>query len=414
MTRRARAYIWVIMLLGAALDGLSLAGMRGTSTGLWLTGGVLVLAATIAQLRTTQIDGHTATHLTPVFIFAGVLLLPAGLLVPLAIVPALAEWGKERRSRQAPTRRWWIHPFNGAMYSIMVVGAHAACTLLANGSTHLSPLAPSRAAAAAVAALTFVALNYGVGGSFLVIVRDMSWRDTGLLDRDNLAIELSLVGLGCAVAALWQAAPWFVPAVFLPVALTYRALAIPKLRRESRIDSKTGLATARYFYVLFAAELDRARRFDRPLALLMADLDNFKAVNDTHGHLAGDAVLAAVGKVLRASLREYDIAGRFGGEEFAIVLTETDPEAARHAAECIRRAISTERFALAHGPTRLSVTLSIGGASFPYDGDTPTALIRAADSAAYCAKASGRNCIVWASEPEPVYAASRADRRQTA
>src|SRR5205085_3337223 len=105
---------------------------------------------------------------------------------------------------------------------------------------------------------------------------------------------------------------------------------------EARLDPKTGLFNARHLEFALADEMDRARRFGRPLSVLVADLDLLRNVNNTYGHLAGDAVLTTIGKIFRSHLRSYDVATRFGGEEFAILLPETGEESALAIAERIR------------------------------------------------------------------------------
>src|SRR5918999_1480833 len=123
-----------------------------------------------------------------------------------------------------------------------------------------------------------------------------------------------------------------------------RPLAAPKLEAEARVDPKTGLFNARHFGQALNEELTRAARFDRPLSLIMADLDLLREINNTYGHLAGDAVLKGIAEVFRALLRHYDVPARFGGEEFSILLPETSPEEAMEIAERIRRAVAQRRF----------------------------------------------------------------------
>ena len=100
----------------------------------------------------------------------------------------------------------------------------------------------------------------------------------------------------------------------------HRSLAVPALQAEARVDPKTGLFNARHFAAALAEEIGRARRFERPMSLIMADLDLLRDINNTYGHLAGDAVLKGIAEVFRAQLRHYDVPARFGGEEFSILL----------------------------------------------------------------------------------------------
>jgi diguanylate cyclase (GGDEF)-like protein len=126
---------------------------------------------------------------------------------------------------------------------------------------------------------------------------------------------------------------------------------------------------------------------------MMADLDYLRTINNTYGHLAGDAVIAGIGKIIDTSLRGYDIAGRFGGEEFVIVLPETDIEGARDVAERLRNAVEVASFQASTTSTPIRATISIGVAFLDATMEVPDDLIQRADEAAYQAKSSGRNRI---------------------
>src|SRR5881296_4436262 len=138
--------------------------------------------------------------------------------------------------------------------------------------------------------------------------------------------------------------PWLIPFAVAPLILVHRSLSVPQLQAEARVDPKTGLFNARHFAAALAEELGRAQRFERPMSLIMADLDLLRDINNTYGHLAGDAVLKGIAEVFRTHLRHYDIPARFGGEEFSILLPETPPEQALEIAERIRRAVADSRF----------------------------------------------------------------------
>jgi len=166
-----------------------------------------------------------------------------------------------------------------------------------------------------------------------------------------------------------------------------------EMRRLSQTDDLTGVANRRHFLAQGERELRRARRYGRPIAALMVDIDRFKAINDTHGHAAGDAVLRGMGRVLRATLREIDIIGRLGGEEFAAVLPETGRVGALDAAERVRAAV--EGMAVPFERKELRCTVSVGVAlAAGADGEMLDQLLQWADSALYAAKAGGRNKVV--------------------
>lgn len=184
----------------------------------------------------------------------------------------------------------------------------------------------------------------------------------------------------------------------------YAAIAIENARNFSRVqeltitDEHTGLFNARHLRQLLPAEVERSRRFQHSLSLLFIDLDRFKQVNDTYGHLVGSALLSEVGELLRTQIRGVDFAFRYGGDEFAIMLIETDADGARLAAERVRDAFRSKVFLKNHGQS-LKLTASIGIATFPVDADEADDLIAAADRAMYRVKEAGRDGVIAADDP---------------
>ena len=167
------------------------------------------------------------------------------------------------------------------------------------------------------------------------------------------------------------------------------------LNEVSSRDTLTGLYNRWYVIEKIDSEINRAIRHGSPMSLLMIDIDHFKRINDTWGHPAGDQVLAAIGKLLRDSCRVYDVPGRYGGEEFCIVLPETRPGSTTTVAERIRQRLETTE--LACGESKIAVTASIGIAGMDALASeeilSPAALIDRADRALYSAKSRGRNRI---------------------
>lgn len=166
-----------------------------------------------------------------------------------------------------------------------------------------------------------------------------------------------------------------------------------ELRRLASIDELTGVANRRWFTAMASRELERCRRFNHQLALLMIDVDHFKRVNDTHGHAVGDEVLKAFTRVLEGNLRSVDLLGRLGGEEFAVVLPESDNNAAIHTAERLRASVEALEFPFEDGTT-LKITTSVGIAILASVGETLDSLLARADTALYTAKGEGRNRVV--------------------
>ncbi len=171
-----------------------------------------------------------------------------------------------------------------------------------------------------------------------------------------------------------------------------KALLFNQMELHSRQDGLTGTLRRQPFMDRLNEELKRADVFHTPFSLLMVDIDHFKAVNDGHGHAAGDAVLTRVGQILRESFYETDVVGRYGGEEFIVLLPRAEAGGVLRKAEALRQRF--EREVITSGFDSLRVTVSIGLAHFPKDGRGAEELIGSADRALYRAKQTGRNRVV--------------------
>ena len=178
------------------------------------------------------------------------------------------------------------------------------------------------------------------------------------------------------------------------------ALSLALVARSQRLlqlatrDPLTGLFNRGYIDDRFAIELSRARRYDKGLTIAVIDADHFKSLNDSHGHLAGDVVLCKIGELLSDSFRQSDTAGRYGGEEFVVILPETDIAAAEQKLESLRKAVASTPIAVGSHGKQVRVTISAGIASFPQDGEDAAELFALADERMFQAKREGRNRIV--------------------
>jgi len=164
-----------------------------------------------------------------------------------------------------------------------------------------------------------------------------------------------------------------------------------EIERVAITDSLTDVYTRRFVLERLQEEIKRSRIRKINMSFLMIDVDHFKSFNDEYGHMTGDQVLGEIGSIIKENIREIDIPGRFGGEEFCVVLPDTDPEGARFAAERIRR--SAEESLIKAYDTTIQATLSIGIATFPKDGTKATEIIDKADWTLYKAKKQGRNRV---------------------
>jgi diguanylate cyclase (GGDEF)-like protein len=400
LTFGATVYLAVVgaaAVVGAvpSLQGLTLE-TQGWATFLMLTGG-----AAIAQLFTVRTRRNYAYHTTAVFLVPAVLLLPLQLLALMPLALRAPDWAR-RRSSSA------VQAFNVAAYTLAVLIAHAGVALtrdlVADGPAQL-------AACGAVAMVLVVAVQALLSAPMVALMRRCSLRETGIFSFSGLSTELVLAALGVGVAFMWEQNPWLVPFALAPLLIVHRSLSVPLLEEEARVDPKTGLFNARHFNTALEGEFGRAQRFVRPLAVMMADLDLLREVNNTYGHLAGDAVIAAVAQVLREETRDYDVPARFGGEEFAIILPETGVDEAAEIAERIRAAVAARQVFVDTAPEALHVTVSIGIAAYPTHAESRTDLVHEADVAVYRAKVQGRNRVVVSGGETVVPSAQSAPQR---
>jgi diguanylate cyclase (GGDEF)-like protein len=170
---------------------------------------------------------------------------------------------------------------------------------------------------------------------------------------------------------------------------------VERVKQLAYLDGLTGIFNRRYFELRIAEEIERARRFGMGMGVIMIDLDQFKRLNDEFGHLLGDEVLRQVSSLFHQQLRKIDVVCRYGGEEFAILLSQTSPQHSMAVAEKLSRMVETWQFPGVARP----VTISAGTANYPDHGTTRDELVKAADAGLYAAKQSGRNRVCLAPDP---------------
>jgi len=398
LPRAARVYLTILALATLAAAGTFYLGAPNVTHG-WFTFVILAVAATLAHTFPVKSPRNQMYHTSVVFLVAAALLLPPELIVLIPLVQTVPEWLKERYP-------WPIAGFNISNYTLDSLAAWGTATLVNRHGESLIANPEARFAVAGLAAaVAFVAVNHVLVGVILKLGRGHSFRESGLFGVEAISVDVVLTILGVSLAAFWNWNPWLIFAALAPLVVVHRSLSVPQLQAEARVDPKTGLYNARYFATTLAAELARAARFERPMSLIMADLDLLRDINNSYGHLAGDAVLKGIAEIFHAELRHYDVPARFGGEEFSILLPETPPEQAMEIAERIRRAVAEREFEVETAAEPIRATVSLGVAGFPKDGADANELIHQADLAVYRGKLQGRNRVVGAST-EPLLLAS--------
>lgn len=392
-SRRVVALVVLVDTVAALYGGWAL--LRGRVTGADLLRlGLLVLLSVVYFEVSRQVehrrrlftpDGSSHMDMTSVWSLAGAVVLPRGLAALLVVILYTQLW----------TRAW--RSVDGTkLYRVANTGAVVTltCGAVATAVAALSPNHPVALGVLVLAVVVYRAVNAAFI-SAAVRLNSGTSRPSALFGSlsDN-AVEFATLGLGAVTAVSLVRVPWFavmvLPAVFL---LQYHAL-LRDLVQAATVDAKTELLNVSAWRQLAQRELTRADRQRTSTAVLVIDMDRFKQINDTYGHLAGDTALKTVAEVLADELREYDAVGRFGGEEFVALLPAADVTVARQVAERLRRRIESTGIAVQgrDGPHELHVTASVGVASGPGGAELDD-LLHAADTALYAAKDAGRNAV---------------------
>src|SRR3954470_19133669 len=387
---RAQIYGITVAIAAAAAAIPFLLRLDGSTQG-WATFGFLAAGAAATHTYTVRTAKDSSFHTSWVFLIPAAMLLPPELVALVGVIMHVPEWLKERYA-------WYIQSFNIANYTLGNLATWAAATVLLDAKGLIPDDHLRWAIAGLVACVVAVAANHVVLAPMVTLARGHSLRESGVFSFESLSTDFIVSTLGLAFAAFWNLNPWLIPFAIAPLLLIHRSLAVPKLQAEARVDAKTGLYNARHFATAMQEELGRAQRFQRPLSLIMADLDLLRDINNTYGHLAGDAVLAGIADVFREQLRHYDVPARFGGEEFSILLPETPPDQALEIAERIRRACAAKRYEVETSSEPIRATISMGIAAYPRDGHDANELVHQADLAVYRAKLQGRNRVLDASD----------------
>jgi len=349
-------------------------------------------AVTIAQRwfgAPTKAPGEADVDLQSVWIFACALLLPPayGALAPVAL-----EFSAPLGTRNSG-------PVNRLMNisSLGVAGAAASFVASRVGGVH----GPAFGHPHAVGSLSGWRLLAGVGLAVVVFtgvnaatIGEMIHRHHGVARLAALggwagvAVEVAVQCTGALLAALWALSRPLGALSLPPLVLLQRSLLHSQLLAAARTDPKTGLVNSTHWRQVAEAQLRRATAGSAPLAVALVDLDHFKRVNDDYGHLVGDDVLVATAQALIAASRPGDVVGRFGGEEFAVLLPGLSAPEAAAVGDRLRGAIA----GMGYGD-RPQITGSVGIAVLPEHGSDLDTLLRAADRALYAAKSDGRNRV---------------------
>ena len=401
LPRRVVIFITVVTAVWVGAIGFTITRTPLALHDVLLCGALMLCTAATVEL--TRRAGENAGVIRDVY---AVWELPLAILLPpvyALVVPAFRCALTQYRIRRVPLyRRVFSAAGVGLSYACASVVFHAV-----TGEGFDTTAAPRVGAAWVLAVALAAAVQWTVNATLLlpaikgadpaVRIRDMILaRESVQNDATELCVAV-LVTLGIAVT------PLTIVFAFPFVTLLQRSFRHVHLVNASRVDSKTGLLNAGTWEREAASEVARAVRTHTPLAVALIDIDHFKVVNDSFGHLAGDKALREVARTLTIFLREYDLVGRFGGEEFALLLPQAKAVDAYRIAERIRAHISTTPIDVhddpGADPVRLSISIGVAALGARWDSGTGgqlTDLLAAADAALYQAKQNGRDrvCVI--------------------
>jgi diguanylate cyclase (GGDEF)-like protein len=351
----------------------------------------------VGKLRLMVRTGPLA-DMTSVWTFAGAFLFPAGLAGPFAIFVLSVFWLRQTRGTGQLLYR---HLYTAAT---IVLASLAASVVIHNESrlTGLPHMLPDLVGVVVAAGIYTLVNRALIILAMVVTERPVAQSLFGRWS-DN-ALELATLCLGVMTAVVLAEKPTWIPVVLLPMALLQRGALVAELEEAASTDVKTKLLNALAWQQVAERELTALRHEGAAGAVLIIDLDHFKTVNDRLGHLVGDAALVCVGENLKRVLRQHDVVGRFGGEEFVALLPRIDVRTALLIAERVRaciRAVSQAEFCPLDTDgdvPAMQLSASIGVATFPDHGNEIDELLRAADTALYVAKRTGRDRVALAGD----------------
>lgn len=382
LSLKTRLFLLSMYIVGVLLLVFNLANVRNIDA--VALGGLSLLGSVLHILK---VEGATnRSHYTISFLVYGFTLIVLGLpeMLVVILVSNLAEWAWNRTD-------WYIQLFNISCY------AAAAQTAGWIYST-INPTGETTSWETIIAIVLgmsgFTLLNHFVVGIIVWLARGENFKQSGIFDPITLLIDLMMLSVGASLAIVWHYNPYALLIFLIPAYPLYMALKIPALERKTELDQKTGLFNHSYFMEQLGNELQRANRHDRPVSIIMADLDLLRNINNTYGHLAGDEVLKGIANILRQSVREYDIVARFGGEEFAILMPETEIDKAIERAEYIRKEVESASFVIPTSVDPIKATLSLGTSTRENFKQTSEEIIHNADTALYHSKVRGRNQVI--------------------
>jgi len=386
LPRAARLY--VASICGLAIVQAALAAWQPSAQAPFERFALLVLATAVAHSFPVTTPGKQAYHVSLPFFIAAIVLLAPLQFAALVVLVHIVEQLRKRRSVFAQV-------FNVAAYTVTGIVAQTAYRAVwpAQGELTADLAQPACLAAGLAAATIFALLNRALVSMAIWLGNRISPRDQHIFEGEALLTDGVLLLMGLPLAHMTLVAPWAAAVCAAPLWLIHRVLDLPNMRDQRRQDGLTELFTAPYLTESCTRELNRGARFNRPVSLLLIDVDGLGDLNAAHGQQAGDAVLRGTARTIRRATREYDLPARLAGGLFAVLLPETELAAAQAVAERVRRATAERRHEIPNSVEQTRLTVSIGCAVFSGGKGTSAVLFEAGQKALARAKADGGNRV---------------------
>ncbi len=368
----------------------------------------------VERVRRQTLVSDLHVNMVSVWFFAGAVLLSPGWAGLVAVVVHGHLWWRSVGPRVQPHRQ----AYTMAVFVLATLAASGVMTWL-----HASLPSAFGAPILGVGILVFFTLNTALVAAAMAVAEPRSGMGQVLGSADENLLELATLCVGALVAAVAALNPWLVLLAVPPLLVLQQAVLVRHLEKAASTDAKTGLLNSAAWHVRAERAVLGRGRHPAAAALLVLDLDHFKNVNDTYGHLAGDEVLAAVADTLQSEVRDGDLVGRFGGEEFVILLACRPDQpnadalaAAQTVADRIRRRVASLAVGIEtpDGPLTIAgLSISVGAAVRPDGCGDLRMLVQAADTALYAAKRDGRNRVRVGAVPRQATATPVADVSST-
>jgi diguanylate cyclase (GGDEF)-like protein len=378
-------YVWTCIFIALVISFLASFHMQFFGPEMWLHFCLFVLLIVVLRLRLLNelgfnvgLSAQTAAEI------AALIILPFPLFCLAIILSVIIDTITNKSKYNAPL---FQPELKG---SILIISGLCASSIYSYFINFFDFITHSQTIAILPTAIVFAVMKLFLQSTYLSIKQNKPIINVETFEHQNQLTEAFMVAGGAIVGRIYQLEPALLIVMLIPILLLNKSLIIEA--KLAYIDSKTGLYNYRYFDENITKHYHLAKKTNTPLSLIFADIDYLRDINNAYGHFNGDLALKAVANVLKDTSGPTNIATRFGGEEFVLIVPELSKQKATALAELIRKKVHESKVVLNNGD-EISVSISLGVASYPEDTKSLKQLISYADKAVYEAKHLGRNKV---------------------